>query len=116
MFRSHVTGDATGLGQLPNGIETIIGENGIRLSGGQRQRIALARAFFRARKVMILDEATSALDTEIESQINEEIDQLKGQITTIIIAHRASTLIHCDKVYRLEAGKLVMVNPLQRGK
>ena len=93
--------------QLPQGLDNIVGERGIRLSGGQRQRIALARAFYHGRNVLVMDEATSALDNETEEEIVEEIRRLKGQITMIIIAHRHSTVEHCDKIYRLEQGKLV---------
>ena len=93
--------------QLPQGLDNIVGERGIRLSGGQRQRIALARAFYHGRNVLVMDEATSALDNKTEEEIVEEIRRLKGQITMIIIAHRHSTVKHCDKIYRLEQGKLV---------
>ena len=78
-----------------------------QLSGGQRQRIALARAFYHGRNVLVMDEATSALDNKTEEEIVDQIRRLKGQITMIIIAHRHSTVEHCDKIYRLEQGKLV---------
>ncbi len=87
--------------KLPNGIDTVLGENGMRLSGGQRQRIALARAFYYGKNVLIMDESTSALDNEIEREIVEEIKQLKHKKTLIVIAHRLSTLEHCDVVYKL---------------
>ena len=93
--------------QLPHGLDNIVGERGIRLSGGQRQRIALARAFYHRRNVLVMDEATSALDNKTEEEIVDQIRRLKGQITMIIIAHRHSTVEHCDKIYRLEQGKLV---------
>ena len=93
--------------QLPKGLDNIVGERGIRLSGGQRQRIALARAFYHGRNVLVMDEATSALDNKTEEEIVDQIRRLKGQITMIIIAHRHSTVKHCDKIYRLEQGKLV---------
>jgi ATP-binding cassette, subfamily B, bacterial PglK len=92
---------------LPMGISTIIGDQGIRLSGGQRQRIALARAFYYDREILIMDEATSALDNETESEIVNEIRQLKGIKTVIVIAHRLTTLKHCDCIYRLDNGKIV---------
>ena len=95
------------LEQLPYGIETILGERGIRLSGGQRQRVALARAFYHRRSVLVMDEATSALDDSTEKEIVEEIKRLKGQKTMIVIAHRLSTVQHCDRIYRLEQGKIV---------
>ena len=93
--------------ELPKGMNTIIGEKGIRMSGGQRQRIALARSFYFERKVLIFDEATSALDSETEKEIMNEISQLKGIKTIILIAHRVSTLHICNKVYKLEKGKII---------
>ena len=85
----------------------MLGERGVRLSGGQRQRIAIARAFYHARNVLVMDEATSALDTATEMEIVEEIKQLKGKKTLIVIAHRLSTVEHCDRIYRLENGKII---------
>ncbi len=99
--------------QLPQGLDNIVGERGIRLSGGQRQRIALARAFYHGRNVLVMDEATSALDNKTEEEIVDQIRRLKGQITMMIIAHRHSTVKHCDKIYRLEDGKLVQEGSLQ---
>jgi ABC-type multidrug transport system fused ATPase/permease subunit len=93
--------------QLPQGLDNIVGERGIRLSGGQRQRIALARAFYHGRNVLVMDEATSALDNKTEEEIVDQIRRLKGQITTIIIAHRHSTVKHCDYIYRLDGGKII---------
>ena len=95
--------------QLPNGVNTVIGERGARLSGGQCQRIALARAFYNNRKVLIMDEATSALDNETEQEVVEEIKQLKGKVTMIVIAHRLSTVQHCDRIYKMEKGRIVDV-------
>jgi len=95
---------------MPNGIDTVLGERGIRMSGGQRQRVALARAFYHNRNVLIMDEATSALDNETEREIVEEVQQLKGKVTMMIIAHRISTLQHCDRIYRLEKGAIVHVD------
>ena len=92
---------------LPDGIETVLGERGIRLSGGQRQRVALARAFYHQRDVLVLDESTSALDNETEREVVREISQLKGSNTMIVIAHRLTTLQHCDRIYRLDAGCIV---------
>ena len=77
---------------LRDGIDTMIGERGMRLSGGQRQRIALARAFYHRRNVLVMDESTSALDNETEEEIVNEIKTLKGKMTFIIIAHRLSTV------------------------
>ena len=93
--------------QLPQGENTILGERGVRLSGGQRQRVALARAFYHGRSVLVMDEATSALDNETELEIVEEIRRLKGKKTMIVIAHRLSTVQHCDRIYRLEQGRIV---------
>jgi ATP-binding cassette, subfamily B, bacterial PglK len=93
--------------QLPNGVDTILGERGVRLSGGQRQRVALARAFYHQRSVLIMDESTSALDNETESEIVEEIKRLKGKKTVIVIAHRLTTVQHCDRIYRLDNGKII---------
>lgn len=92
---------------LQNGLDTVIGERGVRLSGGQRQRIALARAFYYERDVLVMDEATSALDNETEREIVDEIQRLKGHKTMIVIAHRLSTVQHCDRIYRMEKGRIV---------
>jgi ABC-type multidrug transport system fused ATPase/permease subunit len=100
------------LNTLPNGVDTVLGENGVMLSGGQRQRIALARAFYHEREVLIMDEATSALDNETETEIVNEIQRLKGKKTMIIIAHRLSTIQHCDRVYRLDKGSIAEVGVL----
>ncbi len=92
---------------LPDGFNTIVGDRGIRLSGGQKQRLFIAREIFKQPKLLILDEATSALDSESEQAIQQSIDQLKGQTTIIIIAHRLSTVKNADSVYLLEAGRVV---------
>ena len=93
--------------QLSGGVNTVLGERGVRLSGGQRQRVALARAFYHNRSILVMDEATSALDNATEREIVEEIKQLKGQKTLIVIAHRLSTVEHCDRIYRLDHGEIV---------
>ena len=90
---------------LPEGLETGIGERGIRLSGGQRQRIGIARALYNDPEVLILDEATSALDNDTEAAIMESINRLHGRKTLIIIAHRLQTIEKCDIVYRVEDGR-----------
>jgi ABC-type multidrug transport system fused ATPase/permease subunit len=92
---------------LPEALETIVGERGIRLSGGQRQRIGIARALYHDPEVIVLDEATSALDGSTESEVMDAIDALKGSKTVIIVAHRLSTVENCDRIFRLEAGKLM---------
>ncbi len=90
---------------LPEGLDTSIGERGIRISGGQRQRIGIARALFEDPEVLVLDEATSALDNETEAAIMDSINRLHGRKTLIIIAHRLQTIEKCDMVYRVENGK-----------
>lgn len=90
---------------LPEGLDTGIGERGIRISGGQRQRIGIARALFEDPEVLVLDEATSALDNETEAAIMDSINRLHGRKTLIIIAHRLQTIEKCDMVYRVEKGK-----------
>jgi ABC-type bacteriocin/lantibiotic exporter with double-glycine peptidase domain len=92
--------------EMIDGINTQIGENGVKLSGGQKQRIALARAFYHEREVLILDESTSALDEKIEEEIINELKMLKKNITLIIISHRPSTLKYCDKILEIKNGKL----------
>lgn len=91
---------------LPKGIDTSVGEAGIRLSGGQRQRIGIARALYNNPEILFFDEATSALDSETEAAIMESINQLRGNKTLIIIAHRFTTIEKCDLVYKIEDGKI----------
>ena len=91
---------------LPEGLDSPVGERGIRLSGGQRQRIGIARALYEDPEVLVLDEATSALDNETESAIMESINRLHGRKTLVIIAHRLQTIEKCDIVYRIEDGKV----------
>ncbi len=91
---------------LPEGLDTGIGERGIRLSGGQRQRIGIARALFEDPEVLVLDEATSALDNETEAAIMDSINSLHGRKTLVIIAHRLQTIEKCDMVYRVAEGKI----------
>lgn len=93
--------------RLPDGLDTIIGDRGIRLSGGERQRLVLARAILRKPSILILDEATSALDSENEAIIQQAIENLRGRMTIIVIAHRLSTIRHADQVIVLEEGKIV---------
>lgn len=93
---------------LPQGINTPIGERGVRLSGGQQQRVAIARALYKKAEIIIFDEATSSLDTKSEKSIQETIYSLKGQVTLIIVAHRLSTIEECDQVYWIDAGRLHM--------
>ena len=89
---------------LKDGLETVIGESGVRLSGGQRQRIGIARALYNDPDVLVLDEATSALDNETERAVMEAIEGLAGSKTLIIIAHRLTTIKNCDVVYEVKNG------------
>jgi ABC-type multidrug transport system fused ATPase/permease subunit len=93
-----------------NGLETRVGEGGIRLSGGQMQRIAIARALYSNPEVLVLDEATSALDNKTETNIMNEIYNLNRDKTLIIIAHRLSTVLKCEKIYRVEDKNVFLVN------
>ncbi len=92
---------------LPQGLDTIIGDRGIRLSGGERQRLVLARAILRKPSILVLDEATSALDSENEANIQEAIERLKGKLTIIVIAHRLSTIRNADQVIVLDKGEVI---------
>lgn len=94
------------VGTLPNMEETFLGDNGVFLSGGQRQRISISRELYKNVEILILDEATSALDSETERQIQENIEQLKGKYTLVIIAHRMSTIKNVDTIYLLDKGKI----------
>lgn len=96
--------------KLPNQLDTIVGERGIKFSGGQRQRVAIARALYNNPTILVLDEATSALDQETEMAVMESIEALKGKVTLIIIAHRLSTIQKCDKIYEVTDGGIVQRN------
>ncbi|MBF9046468.1 ATP-binding cassette domain-containing protein [Rhodobacterales bacterium LSUCC0031] len=98
------------LAGLELGIDAPCGESGGRLSGGQRQRIALARALYHDRSVIVMDEATSALDYETEREIIEEIRELKGRVTMIVIAHRVETVADCDRLFRVEGGAITEIS------
>ncbi len=93
---------------LPNGIDTFLGEQGIKLSGGQRQRIAIARSLYFDPDILILDEATSALDTETEISVMDAIETLHGRKTLIIVAHRLSTIRKCDRIFEVIDGQIVL--------
>ncbi|WP_419043375.1 ABC transporter ATP-binding protein [Phascolarctobacterium faecium] len=95
--------------ELPAGIDTTVGERGVKLSGGQRQRIGIARALYYQPQVLVLDEATSALDNETEKSITDTILKLKGQITIIAVAHRLTTLAQCDFKVKFENGKAFII-------
>ena len=92
---------------LDEGLDTVVGERGIRLSGGQRQRIGIARALYSNPKILILDEATSALDNETETAVMGAIERLKGSHTMVIIAHRLTTIRNCDEIYEIVDGKAI---------
>jgi ABC-type multidrug transport system fused ATPase/permease subunit len=92
---------------LPLGLETVVGERGVRLSGGQRQRIGIARALYHNPEVLVLDEATSSLDMETEHGVMQAVQALQGDKTVIIVAHRLSTVEYCDRLYRLENARVV---------
>ncbi|WP_077214412.1 ABC transporter ATP-binding protein [Bacillus dakarensis] len=100
--------------KLPQGLDTLIGDRGIRLSGGERQRIVLARAILRRPAILILDEATSALDTENERRIQDALERLKGTMTIIVIAHRLSTIYHADQVIVLDQGEIIQNGGFKR--
>jgi ATP-binding cassette subfamily B protein len=92
--------------ELPYGLHTPIGENGLHLSGGQRQRLALARAFYRRARFLLLDEATSALDNRTENEVIEALELVGRRCTTLVIAHRLSTVKRCDRIYEFEDGRV----------
>ncbi len=92
--------------ELPEGLDTMVGERGVRLSGGQRQRIGIARALYDDPEILVLDEATSALDNETETAVMEAIDSLMGRKTLIIIAHRVTTLRNCQLIFKVEEGSV----------
>ena len=89
---------------MPEGLDTMVGERGSRLSGGQRQRVGIARALYTRPRLLVLDEATSALDAETEDAIARMLSELEGSVTTLVIAHRLSTVRHADSVMYLEGG------------
>lgn len=100
------------IASLPEKLETVIGERGVKLSGGQRQRIGIARALYHNPTILVLDEATSALDTLTEEKVMQAVTALRGDKTLIIIAHRLSTLLSCDHIYVIEKGRLVLDGPV----
>ncbi|MGH8230919.1 MAG: ATP-binding cassette domain-containing protein, partial [Steroidobacteraceae bacterium] len=95
--------------QLPQGLDTMVGDRGVLLSGGQRQRVAIARALLRDTPILILDEATSSLDTAAERHIQDALDQLVKNRTTLVIAHRLSTIERADRILVLSDGRVVEV-------
>ncbi|CAH1227126.1 Heterocyst differentiation ATP-binding protein HepA [Paenibacillus allorhizoplanae] len=100
--------------KLPQGLDTLIGDRGVRLSGGERQRLILARAMLKKPSILILDEATSALDNENEAKIQEVLEQVKGKMTIIVIAHRLSTIRDADEVIVMDEGKIIQVGKYEK--
>lgn len=103
----------TMISRLPDGLNTIVGEQGTRLSGGQRQRVGIARALYHNPQILVMDEATSALDNITEKQITQAIESLKGERTVIMIAHRLTTVKNCDMLYFMEDGKIIQSGTYQ---
>ena len=99
---------------LPRGLDTLVGDRGIRLSGGQRQRIAIARAIYDQPSVLIMDEATSSLDSESERAVQTAIDRVIHQMTAVVIAHRLSTILNADKIVVIKDGKIEAMGPHAR--
>lgn len=95
------------LSRLPEGLDTVVGERGLKLSGGERQRLSIARAIIADPQVLLLDEATSALDTKTERLVQEAFDRLMSGRTTIVIAHRLSTIIHADQILLMDHGRII---------
>jgi ABC-type multidrug transport system fused ATPase/permease subunit len=97
--------------ELPQGLDTVLGDRGVRLSGGQRQRIAIARAIYGRPSVLLLDEATSALDSEAEREVQTAIERVGREMTTIVIGHRLSTVVHADRIVVLNRGRIEAIGP-----
>ncbi|MBL11100.1 MAG: hypothetical protein CL402_11400 [Acidiferrobacteraceae bacterium] len=93
--------------QLPNGYHTRVGERGLKLSGGEKQRVAIARALLKNPKVLFFDEATSALDSNTEKEIQDNLKELSKNRTTLIVAHRLSTIVHADQILVLDQGTII---------
>jgi ATP-binding cassette, subfamily B, bacterial PglK len=96
---------------LRDGVETVVGERGVRLSGGQRQRIGIARALYNDPAILVMDEATSALDSVTEAGVMQAVTAMQRSKTILVVAHRTSTVERCDRVFRLERGRLVAEGP-----
>jgi ATP-binding cassette subfamily C protein len=94
------------ISDLPKGLDTFVGDRGIRLSGGQRQRIGVARALYRKSEILVLDEATTSLDVETEKKLIKDIESLRHDFTLITVTHRLSAIKNCDEVFLLSNGKL----------
>ena len=92
--------------ELPEGLDTTIGDRGVRLSGGQRQRLGIARALYHDPEILVFDEATSALDNDTEKAVMDAVNSFHGRKTMIIIAHRLNTIAKCDVIYKVEDGRI----------
>jgi ATP-binding cassette, subfamily B, bacterial len=97
----------SGSEQLPEGLDTLIGERGVKLSGGQKQRVSIARIFLKNPPILILDEATSALDTETEQAVQKALERLSINRTTLVIAHRLATIKHADRIIVVQNGEII---------
>ena len=104
---SKLAGIDNFVNSLENGYETLVGENGVKLSGGQKQRISVARAFLKNSPIILLDEATSSLDSDSEEKIKQALNELTKNKTTLIISHKLSTIITCEKIYVINKGKII---------
>ena len=93
--------------KMPDGYDTLIGENGLRLSGGEKQRISIARAMLKKSSIILLDEATSSLDADTEQKIQQALNLLTKNKTTVVIAHRLSTILNSDQIYVIDSGKVI---------
>ena len=100
---------------LPEGLDTKIGDRGVRISGGQRQRIGIARALYNDPEILVFDEATSALDNDTEAAVMEAVNSLHGKKTMVIIAHRLNTIAGCDVIYKVEDEKLIKTSLQENG-
>jgi ATP-binding cassette subfamily C protein len=99
--------------KLPQGLETLVGDRGVRLSGGERQRLVLARAILKKTSILVLDEATSALDAENEERIHQIFNKVKGKMTILVIAHRPSTIRDADQIILMNEGKSTIVSEVE---
>jgi subfamily B ATP-binding cassette protein MsbA len=104
---SKLAGIDNFINSLKNGYETLVGENGIKLSGGQKQRLSIARAFLKNSPIILLDEATSSLDSDSEEKISKALNELTKNKTTLIISHKLSTIITCEKIYIINKGEII---------
>ncbi len=102
------------LDDLPGGLETVLGDQGVKLSGGQCQRVAIARALLKDADLLIFDEATSDLDTSLEKEVHEGIESMERDYAMLVIAHRLSTVTNADRIYTMESGEIIESEPHER--